>query len=48
MVVMDRTFDLVSPLVHDYNYQSVVFDYLDIPEDGNLEKIIPKQKAEQK
>lgn len=38
---MDRTIDMVTPLVHDYLYQSTAFDYLDIPEDGSLDNVIP-------
>lgn len=29
-------------MVHDYSYQSVVFDYLPIPNDGSLDEVIKK------
>jgi hypothetical protein len=38
---MDRTFDLITPMIHDYQYQSAAYDYLDIPEDGTLDNVIP-------
>mmetsp|Transcript_22920 Transcript_22920/g.22225 ORF Transcript_22920/g.22225 Transcript_22920/m.22225 type:complete len:93 (-) Transcript_22920:363-641(-) len=45
LVILDRTFDMVSPLVHDYTYQSALFDYLEVPEDGSLEAILPREKS---
>ena len=41
LVVMDRTFDMLTPLTHTYEYQTCVFDYLDVPEDGSLDSVIP-------
>ena len=48
LVIMDRTFDLVTPLIHDYSYEATVFDYLEIPEDGSLDKVIPPEKVRDK
>lgn len=42
---MDRTFDLVTPLIHDYQYQSAVFEYLPVPESGSLDEVIKPQKS---
>jgi syntaxin-binding protein 1 len=41
LLVVDRTFDMVSPLLHDYHYQSMVYDYLEIPENGSLSQVLP-------
>eukprot|EP00347_Sterkiella_histriomuscorum_P013160 403365781 len=46
LLILDRTFDLISPLVHDYHYQSVIYDYLKVPENGTLDKIIPKEQGD--
>lgn len=46
LLILDRTFDMISPLVHDYNYQSVAYDFLDIPEDGCLDKILPPEQSD--
>ena len=40
LVILDRTFDMITPLIHDYQYQSTVFDYLPIPENGSLDNVI--------
>ena len=40
LVILDRTFDLITPLIHDYQYQSTVFDYLPVPESGSLDEVI--------
>ena len=34
LIVLDRTFDLLTPLLHDFGYQAMANDLLDIP-DGN-------------
>lgn len=39
---------MISPLVNDYHYQSVIYDYLKVPEDGVLESILPKEKGNNK
>ena len=33
---MDRTFDLLSPLLHDYFYESSVYDSFEVGEEGEL------------
>ncbi len=45
LLIVDRTFDMVSPLIHDYHYQSMVYDYLDIGENGSLNHVLPPQKS---
>lgn len=40
LLIVDRSFDLITPLIHDYQYQSTVFDYLPVPENGSLDAII--------
>lgn len=46
LVIIDRTFDLITPLIHDYQYQSAVFEYLPIDdEDGKLDRVIKPQKS---
>jgi hypothetical protein len=45
LVIMDRTFDLVTPFIHDYQYQSCIFEYLPVPEDGTLDEVIKPQKS---
>lgn len=46
LLILDRTFDLVSPLVHDYYYQSVLFDFLKVPEDCCIDEILPKEDSD--
>ena len=48
LVLMDRTFDLATPLIHDYTYESTVYDYLEVSEDGSLEKVLPPQQPKVK
>ena len=45
LVIMDRTLDLITPLIHDYQYQSAIFEYLPVPEDGTLDEVIKPQKS---
>ena len=44
-MIADRTLDLVTPMLHDYQYQSAVFEYLPVPEDGSLDMVIKPQKG---
>lgn len=44
-MICDRTLDMITPLIHDYQYQSTVFDYLPVPEDGSLDKVIKPVKS---
>ena len=44
-MILDRTFDMVTPFLHDYDYQSTVFDFLDLPPDGTLDSVIPPQHS---
>lgn len=36
MLLLDRTFDLISPVLHDYYYQSLVYDLRDVGDEGEL------------
>ena len=45
-MLLDRSFDMVTPLIHDYQYQSTVFDYLPVPENGSLESVIKGERNE--
>ena len=37
MLILDRTFDLISPVVHDFYYQTGVADYKDgFGKDGEI------------
>jgi hypothetical protein len=41
ILILDRKFDMISPLVHNYQYQSAVYDYLDVSiEESNVENVI--------
>lgn len=48
LLIVDRTIDLVTPLIHDYTYQSTVYDYLDILDNGSVERVIPPQPKPKK
>lgn len=45
LVILDRTFDLITPMMHDYSYESTIFDYLPIPENGSLDNVIKPQRS---
>jgi len=32
LLVLDRSFDIVTPLVHEFTYQAMVYDLIDIQE----------------
>lgn len=34
MLILDRGFDLIAPISHDYFYQSNVYEFKDIGDDG--------------
>lgn len=34
MIILDRSVDVVSPIAHDFFYQPLVFDLLDIKDEG--------------
>jgi len=36
MLIVDRSFDLVSPVIHDYYYQNIVYDTRDVGENGKI------------
>ena len=34
LLLLDRSFDIVSPVIHDYFYQNIVYDVRDVGENG--------------
>lgn len=34
ILILDRGFDLISPAIHDYFYESIVYEFKDIGEEG--------------
>jgi len=36
LLILDRTFDLLSPLLHDYFYESAVYDFFEVGEEGDI------------
>jgi len=34
MIILDRGFDMIAPINHDYNYQSNVYDFRKVTDDG--------------
>ncbi len=37
ILLLDRGFDLISPAIHDYFYQSIVNEYKQVGEEGDVE-----------
>jgi len=46
VIILDRTYDLSSPLMHDYCYESIIYDVLAVNKDGaiNLDKMSEESK----
>ena len=36
MVIVDRGFDMISPVIHEFFYQTNVYDSREISEDGKM------------
>jgi hypothetical protein len=36
LLILDRGFDLISPVIHDFFYQSLVYEFKDVGDDGEL------------
>jgi syntaxin-binding protein 1 len=36
MLLLDRGFDLISPVIHDFFYQSLVNEFNDVGEEGEI------------
>ena len=36
MLILDRGFDLIAPVVHDYFYESAIYEHKDLGDDGEL------------
>ena len=37
ILLLDRGFDLIAPVLHDYFYESIVYEYKDVGDEGDLE-----------
>lgn len=35
-MIVDRSFDLISPVIHDYYYQSLVYEFKEVGEEGEV------------
>ena len=35
-MILDRSFDFLSPLLHDYFYESTLYDFFDVGEEGDI------------
>lgn len=36
MLILDRGFDMIAPVVHDYYYQSLVYEFKEVGEEGEV------------
>lgn len=36
MLICDRSFDLLSPLLHDYYYQQLVYEFKEVGDEGEI------------
>jgi len=45
ILILDRSFDMITPFIHDYNYQSIVFDYLELGDRGEVTVNLGKDGA---
>ena len=36
MLILDRGFDLISPIIHDYFYESLVYEFSNVKEEGEV------------
>jgi hypothetical protein len=37
MLLLDRSFDLIAPVLHDYFYESIVYEFKDVGDEGDIE-----------
>ena len=44
MIICDRSFDLLSPVLHDFYYQQLVYEFKEVGEDGEVMLNEGKQK----
>lgn len=35
-MILDRSFDLIAPVTHDFYYQSLVYEYTEVGPDGEV------------
>jgi len=36
LLILDRSFDIVAPVIHDYFYQNIIYDIRDVGENGKV------------
>ena len=36
LLILDRSFDIVAPVIHDYFYQNIIYDIRDVGEIGKV------------
>ena len=36
MLILDRGFDMIAPVVHDYYYQSLVYEFKEVGDEGEV------------
>lgn len=36
ILILDRGFDLIAPVIHDYFYESIVYEYKDVGDEGEV------------
>lgn len=36
MIILDRGFDLIAPVIHDYFYESLVYEFSNIKAEGEV------------
>ena len=36
ILILDRGFDLIAPVIHDYYYESAVYEYKDVGDEGEV------------
>lgn len=37
ILLLDRGFDLIAPVIHDYFYESIVYEYKDVGDEGEVQ-----------
>lgn len=36
MLILDRGFDMIAPVVHDYFYESAIYEHKEVGEEGEM------------
>jgi len=47
LLVIDRTFDIIAPLIHEFTYQAMAYDLLNLKNDIFAYKILNQEKEEE-